>query len=793
MGQSRIVRFARRLATALSLWVAVGIAQAVEITDKMSLLDAIDSVRSAGYDIAYSSQIVKPWMRVRSTPVDTDPLVALREVLNELSLQLRAGPGNRWLIVSGPARNSVPVGQGVDQPPTTTKPPLIPPPLEEVVIVSSRYSLFGRDATSDQFLTGEEIRLMPHIADDAFRAFHRLPGVAANDFQAPFNLRGGAVDEVKVVLDGLELLEPFHMRTLFSPLSIVDPGIIGQAQLLSGGFTTEYGNHMSGVIDISSTQAGGEPLHQLGVSFVNAFARSRGDFASGRGSYQVSGRRGFLDLIADAVTDENEDINPRYSDIFASSRYVINDSVEVAAHVLSASDNVEFVNISDGVDLGENSSLDYAWLTVDVTPTENLLLSTMIFAGGVETVEEGEQLDLPFEDIKRFFSRDIGIWGLQSDLSWKVSETSLWKIGMRYRNLEADFDYHIDSLRQTDLVNNGVPFTLNRDIVTTRKGKEYGLYAAYRLQVLKSLSGELGLRWDKQTYTDTGDRTQISPRINVYYQPVDRTEIRLGWGRFHQPQAIQDLDVPDGVTRYFPAQLAEHRIVGLKHRFGSGFNLQLDIYEKRYSNLRPRFEVALDSFQFASESNIDRVRIDAESARSRGAELTLHKRQSAAMDWWLNYTWSETEDVINGVSVARSWDQRHALTANLIWRGKKWSLSMLARYHSGWPRTPLVVTPNFDNAGHFIGADSDLLQRNSQKFEDYSRVDLRLSRTVTLAKSGLEFYLEIFNLFDTKNQCCTPDHEVQVSPSFAASPNFDDYLPFFPSFGFVWTFGPGVN
>lgn len=794
MGQSRVVCSTHRLlATILSIFAAVGIARAAGITDSMSLVEAIDTIRGEDFEIVYSSQLVKPWMRVRSTPADLAPLDALRAVLSEYSLELKRGPGNRWLIVGGTADASAVVQGPANESQAAAAPPSIPPPLEEIVIVSSQYLLFRHDGAGGQFLSGDEIRLMPHIADDAFRTFHRLPGVAANDFQAPFNLRGGAVDEVKVVLDGLELLEPYHMRTLFSPLSIIDPGIIDQAQLLSGGFTSNYGNQMSGVIDIASKRPTGERSHQLGVSFVNAFARSGGSFASGRGTYQVSGRRGFLDLVADAVTDEDEDINPRYSDIFASSRFAINESVEVAAHVLSASDDVRFVNTSEGKDLGETSSLNYAWFTVDAAPTENVLLSSMIFTGSVETKEEGQQIDLPFEDITRLFARDIGINGLQTDLSWKTSDTSILKMGLRYRHLSADFDYHIDSLRQTDLVNNGVPFTLARDIVTTREGEEYGAYAAVRFQALQTLAWELGLRWDSQTYTDVRDNSQLSPRINGYYLPGDRTEIRLGWGHFHQAHAIQDLDVQDGVTNYYPAQRAEHRIVGFKHRYKSGIELQLDAYEKRYSTLRPRFETVLDNFQFASESNIDRVRIEPDSARSRGVELTLHNRQSKAIDWWLNYTWSETTDVIDGVPVARSWDQRHAVTGNLIWRGGRWSLSVLARYHSGWPRTPLLVLPNFNNQGDFIGAESDLSQRNSRSFDDYSRVDVRLSRTVDLAKSKLEFYLEIFNILDTKNQCCIPDHEVHIAPSFLASPNFDEFLPLFPSFGFVWTFGPGAE
>ena len=225
------------------------------ITDRMSLIEAIEHVRQDGINITYSSRLVEPWMRVRATPSSTDPVEGLREALAAYTLVLEPGPQGQWLVVRGqPAKQMAVAGLDNDElnsPPETG----YPFEIDEVKIVASRYSLYDQSATSDQFLTGEEIRLLPHITDDVFRAFHRLPGVAATDFSAPFHLRGGKLDEVKVELDGLELFEPYHMQTLFSPISIIDAGIIDNAQVLSGGFTAENGNRMSGIIEISSTWA----------------------------------------------------------------------------------------------------------------------------------------------------------------------------------------------------------------------------------------------------------------------------------------------------------------------------------------------------------------------------------------------------------------------------------------------------------------------------------------------------------------------------------------------------------
>jgi len=129
----------------------------------------------------------------------------------------------------------------------------------------------------------------------------------------------------------------------------------------------------------------------------------------------------------------------------------------------------------------------------------------------------------------------------------------------------------------------------------------------------------------------------------------------------------------------------------------------------------------------------------------------------------------------------------------MTWQLSDWILSVVARYHSGWPRTILVPVTMVDDDGTVIGVDSDLSQRNQSNYDDYSRVDVRLSRTFEFQKSTFQLYLEIFNVFDTENECCVAGFELSPGSPFTASPNYDAFLPFFPSFGFVWTFGPGAN
>lgn len=790
MGESKVKPVRQILiATVILLGNA---AYAASITDQMTLIQAIEAARQDGVEISYSSGLVKAWMRVRETPSSEDPVEGLREILVPYQLELERSPKNQWLIVKGATRTYASgVEPGIHE--AAPSPDItITNAIDEIIIVASRYTLFDHGANSDQFLSGDEIRLLPHIADDVFRAFHRLPGAAATDFSAPFHLRGGALDETKVILDGLELFEPFHMRNLFSPLSIIDPGIVGNVNVLSGGYTADNGNHMSGVINITSQWAGDEAVHALGVSFLNLFINSSGPWGE-RGSYQVSARRGYLDLLADAAAIGNEEFNPRYSDVYAKAGFAVSDSTIIDTHILVASDNVTYENPDEGEQGRSENSLKYAWITIDTEFNERFQWSNILSTGTVKNSDLGNSSNLPYEDIDRMYDRDVSVSGFQSDLSFRINDAQLWMFGLRFRHLKADYDYEIDSVRRSEFFNNGLPLTIQRDVFNTSTGNEFGAYARYRFRPFERSTWELGLRWDKQTYTESGDDTQLSPRVNALFHLGEQSDIRIGWGYYYQPQSIQNLQVEDGVTDYFPAARAEHRVVGFRHQFESRLELQMDIYQKLYSDLWPRYENALDTYDYAVESDFDRVRVEPASAESRGVEITLRDRLRDNFDWWLNYTWSKAEDTIAGVNVPRSWDQRHAVTGSLTWHIGKWSMSMVGRYHSGWPQTPLLVTPILDAGETLIAINSDLSQRNQGNYDDYLRVDARLSRTVDLNRGSFQFYVEIFNLFNTDNQCCVAGHDLNFAPTVSVSPNYDSYMPFFPSFGFIWTFGPGAG
>ena len=97
-----------------------------------------------------------------------------------------------------------------------------------------------------------------------------MPGAAATDLSAKFYVRGGAADETLVRFDGLRLANPFHLKDFQSVFSAIDPALIGTIDVYTGGFPANFGDRMSGVIDIHPVRAETTAHREISASLYNA-------------------------------------------------------------------------------------------------------------------------------------------------------------------------------------------------------------------------------------------------------------------------------------------------------------------------------------------------------------------------------------------------------------------------------------------------------------------------------------------------------------------------------------------
>jgi outer membrane receptor for ferrienterochelin and colicin len=660
--------------------------------------------------------------------------------------------------------------------------------LEDVIVTPGHYSLMEREPRSSSGLAAVDIRSFPQFGEDIYRAVSRLPGLASNDFSSKFYVRGGEQDEVLILLDGMELFDPFHLKDFGGGLSVIDIEVIREIDMITGAFPAEYGNRLSGVFNMTTrTPSSEEPRTSLALSLMNARYLTEGGSKDGKYRWQVLARRGYIDFILDLI-GEGDSYQPGYYDFLGKVQYLASDRHVLSAHLLVSRDKMTGSE-NDLEDTANDELLDnrygneYAWITWDAQYTPGLFAQTVLSAGSVyeDKLSQGYYgRTLEYEASDR---HDYRFLGLKQDWMLEVSDRFLPKWGFDAKRYDAIYDYHFT---QIDYDQGGSYAKREMDIDSG--GTEFGAYLANRFRVLAPLTVEIGARYQNASWTGDDD---WNPRINAAYSLGGRTTFRAGWGVFNQIHAIDRLNMVDDDYAYYPAESAEHLVTGVEHDFPSGTTLRVEGYRKSLSDLRPRYISYRYDTDTSPENSHDRIRLDPDRGTARGVEIYLHQDRNRQLKWWLNYSWSVFENEIAGKTMPRSMDQRHTINIDLSYHfAAQWVLNTSWHYHSGWPytrETVNIISQNQDGSYNWEWAPGPIY---GERFPPYHRMDIRLSRSFPTSKGRVSVFLEVRNLYDRENlrQYTYSDVNVLSLDHYTFTREPREWLPRIPSFGVSWEF-----
>lgn len=676
-------------------------------------------------------------------------------------------------------------------------------PLSALVISPGTFVILDEaQSVSLQTLSREQIETVPQVGEDVFRSLKRLPGVASGDISTRLFLRGGHDRETLILLDGMELYEPYHLKDFEGALGIVDINTIGGIDLHSGGFPVEFGDRAAGVFDMETRNPPTEGTRTtLGLSITNATVMSQGAFADGRGQWLFSGRRGYLD-IALALTDADPGFSPVYYDFLGKVKYQLGSRHLLSAHFLQAGDDLELdpdalLDEDEEGELATGWGNTYGWLTWKAFFTPRVRAQTVASGGSVSRSrvgymsEPGRNAGPEFLDVSD--EADFEFFGIKQDWTVDLTDRLAFRTGFLFNRLLGHYDYRSFSRtliagESGDLV--GIPDSLNVDL--DPDGTEYEAYGALRMQPTPWLTTEAGVRYDNRSHTGDSD---LSPRLHAMVNLGENTTLRAGWGVYQQSQGMHELEASDGETAFARSERAEQIAAGIEHRLDNGLQARVELYHRSVENPRRMYLNLWREILPFPELDGDRVRVDPEEARARGLEVLLRK-DGEQFDWSASYSLGSTEALIHGDWVPQYWDQRHAVSVTVGWRpSPKWSVSAAWQAHSGWPFTPQII--EFDTLSVFQdeGLESALRWReefgdlNSDRLPAYHRLDLRVTRRFALAGSNLDIYLDLFNAYDQQN-LRSYDYGTQFIGNDLKWIRYPDeeLLPILPSIGFRWEF-----
>lgn len=670
--------------------------------------------------------------------------------------------------------------------------------LDSIDVVGS-YSL-GRDApASTAALSAEELRELPHFGDDIVRAVTVLPGVTSNDVSAEFNIRGGLTREVRYEIDGLEIFEPYHLKDYQGLFSIIDPDVLGAVDLFTGSFPVEYGDRTTGVLDLQ-TYLPSSRSYELGLSLLNAWGSAADTYE--KGTWFASARRGWLDLVLrlagneESETEVSRGSGPEYWDVIGKVTYDLGPGQDLALQALLSGDSNDLFEreLEEGGFEEETTDASYGnsylWGRHSAILGDSALLESTLAVGRVDrdrfTAEEGPERDFEIRE-----KRTLDVIQARQDGSWQLGERHYLKAGWEARHYDAEYDY-FNELFDIDVVGDELGVEPITRFEGTFDSDHLAVYLADRWRITPRFVVEAGVRWDDFSLTE---EDHVSPRVNALVELGGGWQGRVGWGLFHQSQRPNELQVEDGETTFFGAERAEHRTLGLERVFSRGggrWDLRLDAYQRVMDDLRPRYENVFQTFVINPETANDRIRVAPTEAEARGVELFLARRGGGTFDWWVNYAWSEVEDVIDGRKVLRSTDQTHALNLSSSWRpNPRWSFNSVWIYHTGWPTTPVSAALGQDETGAPVAVPV-IGELRSERLDDYHRLDVRASRRFSNERRVIELFVDVQNLYNQANDAGFEvgggDFTVDDAGNAVYTPTPETWLGILPSFGISWSF-----
>jgi hypothetical protein len=375
-----VLRHLLRICSVLLVAVGLGLASlslspayAADSYAGRSVSEVLREWQGRGLTLIYNDQLVSPAMRVQQEPAAATGVALLTEILAPHGLKLQSVGPDAWSVVAAPkpGKAVAPRAAGLDT----------------IVVTASRYVLASEEIGVSTLLVQDELRALPKLADESLRAVHRLPGAASNGISGLAHIRGGEENETGIVLDGMALSEPFHLKNFFSPVSVLDAEIVGAMDVYAGGFPVNYGDRMSAAIDVRSVVPPVEGMRVIGASLYHTNGLAGGSFDDARGRWVLSGRRSNL---ADAINLVNSNLGePKYLDSFSKVEYDFSEATTGALHLLVANDHLRVNNSqeTESSKVGDNSA--YIWGTAEHRWSEQLSGKALLSYTNVDNDRDG--------------------------------------------------------------------------------------------------------------------------------------------------------------------------------------------------------------------------------------------------------------------------------------------------------------------------------------------------------------------------------------------------------------------
>lgn len=635
----------------------------------------------------------------------------------------------------------------------------------------------NQNLTSAQNLSYEEIRRSAGAIGDVLRLTQALPGVAlTNDQRNDLVVRGGTPSENLVLVDNIEIASLNHFgaqNTGGGPISMLNTEFLDDASFYSGGFSAQYGNRLSSVLDISLREGGSDRILtdvEMGIAGFGVI--SEGPIGD-KTTYMVSVRRSYLELLEEAI---GLTAVPEYWNLNAKIVYRPSYKNTFSLISIGGIDDINFrVDPKDLDDPSLENTKGGGWQTITGLNWEHLIgtnafgvltLSDAAYNYDTEITDEriGNQLTFKQNDTE-------GNTTLRYALSLIPEEITDIRIGIDAKLLRAEYQLDQPLGVLNPLVADSIrvnPVSINDSFTTN----QLGVFTELSPRLGPALTVNIGVRYD---YFGFISESRISPRINVRYKIRENMNFNASWGQYYQSPALIFLNA-DPVNENLKPMRSDHFIAGLSFFPREDIRVTVEGYFKGYrdypvSTEYPTLTLANTGDDFGVSSLLFPLTSEG-SGESYGIEVYAQKKLTDRFYGQISYSYSQTEhEALDGVRRQASFDIPHTFTLLGGIRIGKWEFSGKFTYASGRPYTPYLDAESAaQNRAIF-----DLNRVNAERAPEYHRLDLRADRYFNFENWSLLVFMDVLNVYNRENiqqfVWNPKTRERDIVPQYALIPN----------------------
>ncbi len=611
----------------------------------------------------------------------------------------------------------------------------------------------------------EDVERFAGTRGDPARMAQNFAGVlGVSNLRNDLIIRGGSPTELLWRLDGLDLPNPNHFGTQGAtggPVSQINSVLLKNSDFITGGFSSEYGDKMSGVFDLHTRNGNIDKYEYLTqFSYNGAELGVEGPLQFANGSFIINYRYSFLDLFKELGMDLGIVGIPRYQDGLVKLNLKIDDKNQLFLTSMIGNNNIfmQRDNLEDVVtgdwnlkSKNNNFSVGLTWQNFFSEKLYSKLLIGFFFDNYTTNIDSitTNTVDIhKVESIDKWFTQNSseGYSNIKYNLYYTPYKNHFVTFGTesRYRFYELNekrYSFGWGDYTDWDLDKSGNTYQMLN-------------FVNWNWKISNSITSNIGIH---SQFLNLNSKMTLEPRFSLSWNIMEGQFINIAYG-IHSQSLPLLLYLASKDNNNLDFMLSKHLVAGYSVQFNDNLQLKAEAYYKDISQV-PVSKNELDYWSFLnSGTNFGSVggKVDLISngtGKCYGAEFSLIKHFSEG--YFITSTFSYVRQEYQGSDkISRFGGFDNIYIFNLL-AGYEWKLSDIFTIEfsgkfsmaGGSPFVPIDTNASSLYNQTYYLTDKAYTERKP----DFQKIDIKIDFRTNFENMSIIGYFSIENLLNANN------------------------------------------